>query len=144
MTNKTRTQQAMDDSWTLHGNDKPYERFIFISACMGAMEKEMTDLVTKYHQRGEVFNAEIARLRHAANVPGRMHCIKCKFTLTRSILNAATGTVHQTPGNEPETCPNGCGPMWPVTWEQEARDCWAHIETLANELFPPTQETPNV
>lgn len=62
-------------------------------------------------------------------VPGRMHCAKCSFWLTRTNLNVDTGTA--TAGdNRSEPCPNGCGPLWPVTWEQEARECWKDSEAL--------------
>ncbi len=108
----------------------------YLSMTAAALEREIHDLVEKYTQRGTVFDAEIARLRQAQFVPGKMHCAKCKFTLNRVTLNARTGGVMATPGNEPEACPNGCGPLWPVTWEQEARECWAHIDTLADQLFP--------
>lgn len=62
-------------------------------------------------------------------VPGRMHCAKCKFSLTRVNLYFANGTTGPG-GNETEPCPNGCGPLWPVTWEQEAREAWATSERI--------------
>lgn len=83
-----------------------------------------------------VATQEIARLRAASFVPGKMYCVKCVFTLERRTFYVLSGTMVATPGNEPEACPNGCGPLWPVTREQEARDCWAHIEDLANQLYP--------
>lgn len=52
-------------------------------------------------------------------VPGILRCAKCEFQLVRSILSASTGDVR--PGtSETEPCPNGCGPLWPVTWKQHA------------------------
>lgn len=55
------------------------------------------------------------------HVPGIMRCAKCKFRLTRVSLNVNVGTL--TAGdNAPEHCPNGCGPMWPVSWRQEAEE----------------------
>lgn len=62
-------------------------------------------------------------------VPGKMHCARCKFSLNRVSLNVNVGTV--TAGdNKTEPCPNGCGPLWPVTWEQEAREGWAINESM--------------
>lgn len=53
------------------------------------------------------------------HVPGVMRCDGCKFELTRVNLNVNVGTV--TAGNnEPEPCPNGCGPLRPVTWRERA------------------------
>jgi hypothetical protein len=52
-----------------------------------------------------------------------------------------SGTVG--PGtNETEPCPNGCGPLWPQTWRDEARDLGERLEALWNEhqsslILPP-------
>lgn len=63
-------------------------------------------------------------------VPGVVQCARCKFRLTHMTLNVNVGTV--TAGNsDTEPCPNGCGPLWPVTWEQEAREGYK----LAEDLF---------
>lgn len=62
-------------------------------------------------------------------VPGKMRCALCKFVLTRVSLYMGNGAVG--PGdNKTEPCPNGCGPLWPLTWEQEARDGYAIGEQL--------------
>lgn len=53
-------------------------------------------------------------------VPNMLRCAKCNFELERLTLNAHTGAVG-IGTNEPERCPNGCGPLWRVTWEQEAQ-----------------------
>lgn len=62
-------------------------------------------------------------------VPGKMHCARCKFSLIRKTLYVSSGDVGAG-GNETEPCPNGCGPLWPVTWEQEARDGYVLMEGL--------------
>lgn len=54
-------------------------------------------------------------------VPGMMHCAKCNFTLTRRTICAQSGDVG-TGSNETETCPNGCGPLWPYTWRKLCDD----------------------
>lgn len=67
--------------------------------------------------------------RNGNFVPGVMHCAKCKFRLNRINLNVNSGTV--TAGdNKTEPCPNGCGPLWPITWEQEAREGYTALETM--------------
>lgn len=69
-------------------------------------------------------------LQAASNlVPGQMHCARCKFQLTRTNLYVNSGTVGAG-DSKTEPCPNGCGPLWPVTWEQAAREAWATCETL--------------
>lgn len=62
-------------------------------------------------------------------VPGQMHCARCKFQLTRTTLYLGNGTVGAG-DSKTEPCPNGCGPLWPVTWEQAAREAWATCETM--------------
>ena len=62
-------------------------------------------------------------------VPGIVRCAKCQFQLVRSNLNMYDGTV--TAGDsKTEPCPNGCGPLWPLTWETWAREGWAEAERL--------------
>lgn len=75
-----------------------------------------------------------ARERAEANLlcPGQMRCAKCKFELTRRTLFVQSGTVGAG-SSETEPCPNGCGPLWPVTWEQEARACYAAMDRLFDE-----------
>lgn len=53
-------------------------------------------------------------------VPNMLRCAKCNFELERFTMNANTGAVG-IGTNAPDRCPNGCGPLWRVTWEQEAR-----------------------
>jgi hypothetical protein len=66
-------------------------------------------------------------------VPGIMRCAKCKFQLTRTNLYVNSGTTG--PGNsETEPCPNGCGPLWPVTWKQWAEEGWQTAERYFDEL----------
>lgn len=62
-------------------------------------------------------------------VPGQMHCARCNFQLTRTVLYMGNGAVGAG-DSKTEPCPNGCGPLWPVTWEQAAREAWATCETL--------------
>lgn len=66
-------------------------------------------------------------------VPGVMHCAKCKFRVVRTNLYVRSGATG--PGdNKTEPCPNGCGPLWPVTWEQEAREAMQRLEELSDRL----------
>lgn len=58
-------------------------------------------------------------------VPGRFRCAKCNLGLTASTLYLQSGTIGV--NNEPQECSNGCGPMWRVTWEQEAKELSENI-----------------
>jgi hypothetical protein len=65
-----------------------------------------------------------------AVAPGVMRCAKCKFGLQRVILSVRSGTASA--GNsKTEPCPNGCGPLWPVTWKELAKE---HLE-VAERFF---------
>lgn len=63
--------------------------------------------------------------------PGQMRCPRCNFRLIRSALNTKTGAISDG-SSQSEPCPNGCGPLWPVTWREEAQDL-AHVAHTANE-----------
>jgi len=72
-------------------------------------------------------------------VPGIMYCAKCNFRLVRKNLYMQSGTVG--PGNsKTETCPNGCGPLWPISWEQEARKGYNLLDSCHRELENIKQE----
>ena len=70
------------------------------------------------------------RPQRADVVPGVVHCARCDFRLVRKTLYMLSGTVGAG-DSDTEPCPNGCGPLWPVTWEQEAREGYK----LADDLF---------
>lgn len=74
-------------------------------------------------------------------VPGVMHCAKCKFQLNRITLCIGDGNVYAG-DNKTEPCPNGCGPLWPVTWEQEARSCWKAMEEMHERLVAAAPQPP--
>lgn len=61
----------------------------------------------------------IAEQQSAIIAPGIMRCAGCGFVLTKNSINMAAGTI--TAGDsKTEPCPNGCGPLWPVTWKEQA------------------------
>lgn len=62
-------------------------------------------------------------------VPGIVRCAKCAFQLHRTNLYVQSGTVGAG-DSKTEPCPNGCGPLWPVTWETWVREGWAEAERL--------------
>lgn len=91
-----------------------------------------TELITFHAFARELIEADrkLAQGKPAANlVPGRMRCAKCEFVLTRVNLYVNSGQVGAG-SNETEPCPNGCGPLWPVTWQQEAEAGYKANETL--------------
>ncbi len=64
-------------------------------------------------------NSRNDELRSSVIAPGIMRCAGCGFVLTKNNLNMSAGTV--TAGDsKSEPCPNGCGPLWPVTWKEQA------------------------
>lgn len=60
-------------------------------------------------------------------VPGVMRCAKCSFVLHRVTLHAYSGGV-SAGDSKSEPCPNGCGPLWPMTWRQQAEELQERCE----------------
>ena len=56
-------------------------------------------------------------------VPGRMRCAKCALI--------TSGGYSANPSN----CPNGCGPMWPVTWKELAFELSDTNKTLEEDYL---------
>ena len=87
---------------------------------------------------GDAVSPKPTQERNENFVPGVMHCAKCRFRLNRINLNVNVGTV--TAGdNKTEPCPNGCGPLWPITWEQEAREGYAALEAMFERAYAAEQ-----
>ena len=62
-------------------------------------------------------------------VPGVMRCAKCAFRLVRTNLHVGSGSF-SSGDSKTEPCPNGCGPLWPETWELRAREAEKQLESL--------------
>ena len=74
--------------------------------------KETEDKLTAAEKR-------IAELSSVVIAPGVMRCAGCGFVLTKNNISMSAGTI--TAGDsKTEPCPNGCGPLWPVTWKEQA------------------------
>ncbi|MBF8421002.1 hypothetical protein [Klebsiella pneumoniae] len=58
----------------------------------------------------------IGELESSSIADGILSCSKCSFVQTKNIISIAADTI--VIGNsKPEPCPNGCGPLQPVTWK---------------------------
>ncbi len=57
---------------------------------------------------------------------GVLHCAKC------GLHAALIGRAYRQAKDE--GCPNGCGPLWPLTWEQHTEKLEARIGELETEL----------
>ena len=75
---------------------------------------------------------EIERLRALVFVPGMQRCAKCGFVHTHMILDAQSGAVGSGE-TTPSSCPNGCGPLWPVTERQSGDELAERLEALIPE-----------
>ena len=74
--------------------------------------------------------AEIERLAKLVYVPGQTRCAKCKFVLISTEINAGTGQFRV--NNEPQECPNGCGPMWRVTERDAGNELIDSMDEMAD------------
>ena len=120
------------------GTESPRGDFIALAnpanvlALVEALEKAQEDgneyaaseravVVNNVALQDEIYGlkARIAELESSVIAPGIMRCAKCSFVLTKNSINMSAGTI--TAGDsKSEPCPNGCGPLWPVTWREKA------------------------
>jgi len=67
-----------------------------------------------------------------AYVPGLRKCAKCGCSLLSTNLHVNHGAVSA--NNEPQDCPNGCGPMWPVTERQAGNEMIDRMEVMSDTI----------
>ncbi|RRV29638.1 hypothetical protein EGJ23_01495 [Pseudomonas sp. o96-267] len=87
--------------------------------------ESMSYLAASHAERAQKLLAE-------SFIPGQMHCAKCKFQLTKRVICMGSGTIGAG-DNKTEPCPNGCGPLWPVTWKQADQENQEIIGRLCDE-----------
>lgn len=67
-------------------------------------------------------------------VPGVMRCAKCNFQLTCVTLSLSDGNAYAG-DNRTELCPNECGPLRPISWEQFAWQMQNSAETMGDRAI---------
>jgi len=67
-----------------------------------------------------------ANLEMQLYVPGAFRCAKCDFQQTSLSADACTGIVHPN-RSASGPCPNCNVPMWPITWEEDAKNAWHYL-----------------
>lgn len=93
---------------------------------------KMADRILSAGKRAETAEAALSAANERLLVPGVLRCAKCSFQLAKTNLYMASGTTG--PGdNKTEPCPNGCGPLWPVTWEQWSREIGVQLDRYFDE-----------
>ncbi|WP_082844830.1 ead/Ea22-like family protein [Enterobacter genomosp. O] len=89
--------------------------------------------IEKHRTRADDAEERIAELLSAVIAPGIMRCAGCGFVVTKNSINMNAGTI--TAGDsKTEPCPNGCGPLWPVTWKEQAIEMRDSSEQWFEEL----------
>lgn len=112
-------ERAESDSWG-------YDRDEFNEALTPSTVLALLDELEAAEKR-------IAELSSAVIAPGIMRCAGCGFVLTKNSINMVAGTI--TAGDsKTEPCPNGCGPLWPVTWKEQAIEMRDNSEQWFEEL----------
>lgn len=76
---------------------------------------------------------DIERLEKLVYVPGQLRCAKCECVVLSTTLHAPTGTFSA--NNEPQACPNGCGPMWRVTERDAGNEVCNRLEKAMDALI---------
>lgn len=77
---------------------------------------EVSDVITLLKERDK----RIKELEEDQYIPGIHRCAKCKFRLISQSIDVKTGTIGA--NDKPSDCPNGCGPMWRVTYKESYKD----------------------
>lgn len=79
----------------------------------------------------------IAELESQVFVPGQWRCAKCNFTVQKMTLDIAGDRVgvSDKDKNEPEKCPNGCGPLWRVTERDAGNRAIEGYESILSEIM---------
>lgn len=70
--------------------------------------------------------ANDGRHREIRLATGVLHCAKCGLHAT--LIGKAYAQAKE------DGCPNGCGPLWPLAWEQHAEKLEARVSELETEL----------
>lgn len=75
---------------------------------------------------------EVERLEKLVYVPGLWKCAKCKCSVisTNLHVNASTDRMFSA-NNQPQICPNECGPMWRVTERDAGNELIDRMEALS-------------
>jgi hypothetical protein len=76
--------------------------------------------------------AEIARLEEMVYVPGLWRCTKCDCRTMRHEVRVADGAFRGL--NDPQQCPNGCGPMWRVTERDAGNDLAEKVGQMGAQI----------
>ena len=141
----------LDDTlWLAIGQHRRAITIVETSAAAKAVDAAVHSLLRAYADATHALRAQqpapatqqAGEVRRAELVPGVMHCAKCKFQLNRVTLCVSDGNAYSG-HNKTEPCPNGCGPLWPVTWEQEAKNCWKALEEMHERLMAAAAPQPS-
>lgn len=98
-------------------------------------EAEFKRLNPAFHalwKQNERQAAEIAQLSKLVYVPGLWRCAKCKCQVVSQTLHVNVGAVSA--NNEPQECPNKCGPMWRLTERDAGNDLADRLEKQHAEI----------
>jgi len=87
----------------------------------------MVEALEKAQQRN-------AKLESSGTAPGILRCTECSYVLTKNIISVTADTI-TTVKSEPEPCPNGCGPLQPVTWKALAIQLMATTKQGVSDLL---------
>lgn len=108
-------------------NQEPSQTSVFI--CRPARRETISqDAAHRLQELVAEKSRRIAELEAAQYVPGLYRCAKCFFVLLSKKLYVKSGTVG--PNEKSDDCPNGCGPLWRVTWKERAEQLRQTCEDL--------------
>lgn len=74
------------------------------------------NMFVRERDRANAAEKRIAETESFGVAPGILRCTECSFVQTKNIISITADTI-LIGNSKPETCPNGCGSLQPVTWK---------------------------
>ena len=64
--------------------------------------------------------------------PGVSSCPNCKMRLIKAVISMKDDEIYA--DDSPARCLNGCGPLWRVTWKEEAQENMDLVEQFQKRI----------
>lgn len=129
------------------GDDITFIKLEDLDALVEALEKAQgMEAYWKTQCRGitdhcEELQVRIAELESSGIASGILRCTECSFVQTKNNISITPDAI--VIGNsKPEPCPNGCGPLQPVT-EGAGHSTYVHHQTGVLNYWKPRSASPN-
>lgn len=101
-----------------------------IRPCPKALNRAANTIESLTTQLSEA-QGRIGELEKLVYVPGVFKCQRCECVTVSTSLHVNIGTMSA--NNDPQQCPNNCGPMWRVTERSQREEAQEELEKLLTQ-----------